>query len=111
MKKFPVTGNLGEYQVEITESYVTLGLWQWKVELYVERESPLLSMFRFKRVYTWESGWWDYDDWIGKFVGLAREVVEEYEFKTTENRRKLVAYEKGVEEFYAWDGDARREDG
>jgi hypothetical protein len=109
MKKFPVIGNLGEYQVEISEFYLGLGLRQWKVKLYVEREDALFSIFRFKRIYTWESGWRDYDEWIGKFVKLAKKVVADYEFEITEEYRKEVAYEKGVEEFHAWDGDARRE--
>ena len=102
LKKFPVTSKEGnQYEVHIRDCSASTFIW-WNVNVYVRRNSGLLKL---KRVHTWQSGWINYEKYIGKYKEMAIESVEEYERFLEEHRQEKLNIKNGLEEFEKWNGE------
>jgi hypothetical protein len=106
ISKFPVQGKLDEYKVSVNQKYVCLGMYSWEVVIY--KYNPNKIFFKHKKLYTYNSGWNHYKDWIGKYVELAKEVVKEYEDEIIQERNDEINHQKGLKQFAAWDGKLKK---
>jgi len=110
LSKYPVIHNGNEYRVDIVKDHVCLGNYQWKVKVYkfVLKTIPFgRTKYKWKKVYTYESGWTNYNQWLGKYIELAKLAVIKYEelIKTKmelENRNN-----QGIKQWNEWDGNIR----
>lgn len=109
LSKFPVISkNNNEYLIDIKDSHVACGMYQWKVDIY--KRYKYTSWFtkeekeKFKLLYVWNSGWNHYDDWDGRFKELAIMVVNEYEKSIQDKLEQEKRHAESLEEFNNWDG-------
>lgn len=101
LSKFPVISRNGmEYLVTVGEGQSTVFDW-WQVNVYVQKQRGL---FKYKKVYEWDSGWHHYKEYIGKYKEMAIKAVEKYEQTLVAKLEREAQHNKGIEAFEQWDG-------
>lgn len=103
LSKYPVKGDFGDYQVELREKYVTLGMYQIVASVKVKRDRKRFYQSEFKELYRYETGWSTYKDWILNLVGLAQTAVIEHE----NTIRFKISKESAIEDFENWNGNLK----